>query len=170
MPPPNDERDVDSEAISLQKVIDDLQVNKPRFSLFIVDACRDNPLPKTRGRSIGANRGLAATHPADGQMIIFSAGTGQQALDRLSDTDRNPNSVFTRELLKEMRTPNVAVDQVLRNVRSRVRQAAQTVNHDQFPALYDQSDGQFFFKIGTPIATLTVPQIANAQAPISRHN
>jgi hypothetical protein len=78
-------------------------------------------------------------------MVLYSAGAGQQALDRLDDGDRDPNGVFTRVLLKEMNRPGVSVDRVLRNVRDQVVKMTRHVNHEQVPALYDQSIGEFYF-------------------------
>ena len=88
------EDQVKDEAMPLQRMLDDIQDSKAKFALAIIDACRDNPF-KTAGRTIGG-RGLAATSAASGQMIIFSAGAGQQALDRLNDNDKDPNGLFTR--------------------------------------------------------------------------
>jgi formylglycine-generating enzyme required for sulfatase activity len=135
---------VRDDAVGLQRVLDDLHDQKARFSLAIIDACRDNPF-KGLGKAIGG-RGLAATAPATGQMVIYAAGTGQQALDRLNEQDRNPNGLFAREFLKEMSRPGVPVSQVLRNVRSEVVRLARTVGHEQVPALYDQAIGDFYFR------------------------
>jgi hypothetical protein len=137
------EEQVKDEAIPLQRILDDLSDRKARFSLAIVDACRDNPF-KTTGRSIGG-RGLAPAAAASGQMVIFSAGTGQQALDRLGDKDKDPNGLFTRVFLKEMAKPGVPIDRVVRTVRNEVVQMAKSVGHEQVPALYDQTLGDFFF-------------------------
>ena len=137
------EEQVKDEAIPLQRILDDLSDRKARFSLAIVDACRDNPF-KTTGRSIGG-RGLAPAAAASGQMVIFSAGTGQQALDRLGDKDKDPNGLFTRIFLKEMAKPGVPIDRVVRTVRNEVVQMAKSVGHEQVPALYDQTLGDFFF-------------------------
>jgi hypothetical protein len=109
-----------------------------------VDACRDNPF-KTSGRSIGG-RGLAPTTAATGQMIIFSAGSGQQALDKLGNADKNKNGLFTRVFIKEMQKPGLSVDRVLRNVRKEVVDLAKSVGHEQVPAIYDQVVGEFYFK------------------------
>ena len=89
---------------------------------------------------------MAPTTAATGQMIMFSAGSGQQALDRLSQTDKERNGVFTRVFVKEMIKPGVPVDRVLRNVRNEVVRLARSVGHDQTPALYDQAVGDFFFR------------------------
>ena len=138
------EDQVKDEAMPLQRMLDDIQDSKAKFALAIIDACRDNPF-KTAGRTIGG-RGLAATSAASGQMIIFSAGTGQQALDRLNDNDKDPNGLFTRIFLKEMSKPGIAVDRILRNVRTEVVRLSKAVGHDQVPSLYDQAMGDFYFQ------------------------
>jgi len=137
------EEQVKDEAIPLQRILDDLSDRKARFSLAIIDACRDNPFRST-GRSIGG-RGLAPASAASGQMVIFSAGSGQQALDSLGDADKDPNGLFTRVFLKEMKKPGQSIDRVIRTVRSEVVAMAKAVGHEQVPALYDQTLGDFFF-------------------------
>ena len=137
------EDQVRDEAIQLQKLLDDMHEMKAKFTLALIDACRDNPFPKS-GRAIGG-RGLAATSAASGQMIIFSAGSGQQAMDKLGPDDKDPNGLFTRTLLKEMYAPGVRVDNVVREVRKKVVSAAKSVGHEQVPAIYDQVVGDFYF-------------------------
>ena len=139
----DNEEQVKDEAVELQRVLDDLKTKDVKFALAIIDACRDNPF-KTSGRAIGG-RGLAPTTAATGQMIMFSAGSGQQALDKLSKNDNNKNGLFTRVLLNEMVKPQVPVDKVLRNVRNEVVKLSKSVGHEQTPALYDQAVGDFYF-------------------------
>ena len=138
------EEQVKDEGIELQRVLDDLKDRKTKFALAIIDACRDNPF-KSSGRALGG-RGLAPTTAATGQMVMFSAGAGQQALDKLGQKDPDKNGLFTRVLLKEMIKPQVTVDRVLRNVRNEVVQMSKSVGHEQTPALYDQAVGDFYFK------------------------
>lgn len=138
------EDQVKDDAILLQKVLDDMEEKKTKFALAVIDACRDNPF-KSKGRAIGG-RGLAPTTAATGQMIMFSAGAGQQALDRLGDNDKEKNGLFTRIFVKEMIKPGVSVDRVLRNVRNEVVRLARSVGHEQTPSLYDQAIGEFYFK------------------------
>jgi len=135
---------VKDEAIQLQRVLDDLTERKAKFSLAIIDACRDNPF-KTAGRDLGG-RGLSPTSAATGQMVIFSAGTGQQALDTLGPKDKNKNGLFTRVFLQEMQKPGISIDRVVRNVRTEVVGLAKSVGHEQVPAIYDQVVGDFYFK------------------------
>jgi hypothetical protein len=138
------EAQVKDEAIQLQRVLDDMTEKKAKFTLAMIDACRDNPF-KTAGRAIGG-RGMAPTTAATGQMVVFSAGTGQQALDRLGNNDKNKNGVFTRTFLKEMQKPGVSIDRIVKNVRNEVAELAKTVGHEQVPAIYDQVLGDFYFK------------------------
>jgi uncharacterized caspase-like protein len=146
------EAQVADDAIPLQRILDDLTEQKARFSLAIIDACRSNPF-KEAGRAIGG-RGLASVTPATGQMIMYSAGAGQAALDNLGPKDSSPNGVFTRVLIQEMRKPGVPAGVLLKDVQSDVVELAHSVNHEQVPALYDQSLGKFFFRPGAPGASV----------------
>ena len=128
-------------------VLDPLTAKKVKLTLALIDACRDNPFLKTTStRSSAGSRGLAPTTPATGQLIVYSAGSGQTALDRLGPNDKDKNGVFTRVLLSEMKKSNVPIHQVIRNVRSEVVKLARSIGHDQVPAIYDQVDGDFYFK------------------------
>ena len=150
----DNEDQVKDEAVPLQRVLDDLQDQRARFSLAIIDACRNNPF-KGAGRAL-SGRGLAVTAAATGQMVLFSAGAGQQALDSLGPGDKNPNGLFTRVLLKEMERPGLPVDRVLRNVRDEVVKLSQAAGQEQVPALYDQALGEFYFI--PPSSALPLPQ------------
>ena len=160
----DNEEQVRDDGLPLQRILDDLAEQKVRFSLVIVDACRDNPFPRVAGRSIGTGRGLAPTSAATGQMVIYSAGTGQTALDRLNAGDGNPNGLFTRVFLKEMQKPGVPVDRVLRNVRDQVVAMARSVGHEQVPALYDQAIGEFYFL--TPSEGMQAVSLAPPSSPL----
>ena len=138
------EAQVRDESIQLQRILDDMSDRKAKFTLAMIDACRDNPF-KSSGRAIGG-RGLAPTTAATGQMVIFSAGTGQQALDKLNNADKNKNGLFTRVFVQEMQKPNQSIDRVVKNVRNQVAELAKSVGHEQVPAIYDQVLGDFYFK------------------------
>ena len=138
------ESEVEKTAYDLLTLTEKLAEAKPAFSLVIIDACRDNPL-KSKGRSIGNARGLSAIEAPKGQMIVYSASRGQQALDRLVEKDPNPNSVFTRELLARMKNPGVKIEDLMRDVQNSVEELAKSVRHQQRPAIYNESRGDFYF-------------------------
>ena len=157
------ESEVEKTAYELNALSDKISEAKPGFSLLMVDACRDNPL-KAKGRNIGSVRGLSAFEPAKGQMVVYSASRGQQALDRLNNKDANPNSVFTRELIARMKQPGLKIEDLMRQVQDAVESLAKTVHHEQRPAVYNEARGHFYFfgPSGNPAAT-AVP--ASASAP-----
>lgn len=65
------EAQIRDEAVQLQRILNDMSDKKAKFTLAMVDACRDNPF-KGSGRNLGG-RGLAPTTAATGQMVVFSA-------------------------------------------------------------------------------------------------
>jgi len=112
------------------------------FRMLIIDACRDNPFSIVGKRSIGVRRGLAPPAQANGMMILYSAASNQEALDSLGSGDSDPNSVFTRELLKAMRQAGVSVKEMVSQLGDAVYA---NTNHEQNPAVYDESRGRKFF-------------------------
>jgi hypothetical protein len=161
------ESEVEKTSYALNDLMEQLAAAKASFSLVMIDACRDNPL-KSKGRSVGGTRGLNAPEPPKGQMVVYSASRGQQALDRLNERDANANSVFTREFVARMRKPGVRVDEMVREVQDAVENLARTVSHEQRPAIYNEARGNFYFfgpttvRVETPAApsaaTLTPEQ------------
>lgn len=140
-----DEQFVASESIAADQLSSVFQSQGARVTFLILDACRNNPFPSAGTRSMGGQQGLARMDPAEGAFVLFSAGTGQTALDRLSNSDPDPNSVFTRVLLPRLLQPGLTVLDLVQEVRLDVRSLASSVNHNQFPAYYDQLSGSFTF-------------------------
>ena len=79
--------------------------------------------------------------PPEGVFVIYSAGAKQTALDRLSNDDSNPNSVFTRNFSKTLAEPGLNLVQIAKRTQSDVRDLAQGIRHLQTPAYYDQIVG-----------------------------
>lgn len=137
-------------AVPVASLLEALTRRGARASIFILDACRDNPFRGRTTRGLGGTRGLAPVS-ADGTFILYSAGTGQAALDRLSESDDNPNSVFTRALVPLLTTPGLSIRDITNSVRSDVRRLARSVGYDQFPAYYDEMEGDLEFVAASAI-------------------
>lgn len=133
-----------SESLRVDRISEMFRKKGARLSVLILDACRDNPYKDTRGRSVGGTRGLAPMDPPEGTLVLFSAGAGQQALDRLSDDDKNPNSVFTRTFLPMIKQEGLELSRLSKLVKAKVRELAKTVGHNQTPAVYDEVIGDVF--------------------------
>jgi Caspase domain len=138
------ETQIKRESIALQEVLSDLRRKKPRVSLIILDACRDHPLVPPELRSTAASGGLANIHAPEGTFIMYSAGAGETALDRLPFNDPDPvNSVYTRNLLPLLRTPGLSLTEMAVRVRRAVYSLVSPVPHLQRPAYYDGVIGRY---------------------------
>src|SRR3954470_16210265 len=121
------------------RIVERLQNKGARTSILVFDACRNNPFERTGTRAVAGGGGLAPmTTLPEGVFSIFSAGPRQNALDRLSDDDNNPNSVFTRTFVKQLSEPGDNLVQVAQRTRRVVSEMAETVRHRQVPVYFDQ--------------------------------
>ena len=162
---PGDEVILDSEALPVDRVLAAITERGVRLSLLILDACRDNPFPRQGTRSLGTTRGLARLEPPGGTMIVFSAGAGQAALDRLGPTDTDPNSVFTRVLLPLIQEPGLPLHEAARQLRAEVQRLAATARHDQRPAVYDETIGDFVLVAAGAAQPAPTPALTPAADP-----
>lgn len=179
-----DKEGLKHEAFALMPLIERVRATGSNVQIAIVDACRDNPYAKSGTRSIGRGGGLVepSRRPAKGQggfFILFSAGFGQTAADRLDDNDREPTSVYTRTLLRKIAVEGKAITDLAREVREDVEALAATVNHEQRPAYYDELSGPLFYFVppgsggrvaatAAPAQPLMQPQIQQQPAIVPR--
>lgn len=179
-------------SILADRIVERLQNRKARTSVLVFDACRNNPFERKGTRAVAGGAGLAPmTELPEGVFSVFSAGPRQTALDRLSDSDSNPNSVFTRIFAKELVQPGETMVQVAQRTRRTVSEMAETVRHKQVPVYFDQMVDDVFLNgpakaepppshaepvqkvAALPVATLKPPSNEAVNAPIanfSRHN
>ncbi len=162
------ERSIAADGQSLELLIQELNA-RSRFTLAIIDACRNDPFRETSaGRSIAPGSNLTNIEPPRGSVVLMAASKGQEALDRLGNGDTVANGLFTRELIKWMRKPNLPVREVLHQVKFNVERLAASVNHQQRPAIMDESSDDFYFyppRDGSRVAPDPVPAPAPAPAP-----
>ena len=182
-------------SVLADRVIERLQNKKVRTAILVFDACRNNPFERAGTRAVAGGGGLAPmTQLPEGVFSVFSAGPRQTALDRLSNNDDNPNSVFTRTFAKELTQPGINLVQVAQRTRRLVSEMAETVHHKQVPVYFDQMvDDVFLNGLATgqpeaatpagpppqkvaalpPVSVPKVPKEDSVNAPIamfSRHN
>jgi uncharacterized caspase-like protein len=126
-------------SVLADRIIERLQNKKARTAILVFDACRNNPFERSGTRAVAGGGGLAPmTQLPEGVFSVFSAGPRQTALDRLSNNDDNPNSVFTRTFAKELLQPGENLVQVAQHTRRLVSEMAETVSHKQIPVYFDQ--------------------------------
>ena len=136
-------------SISTDNLIQRLKERGARTQIIVLDACRENPFRQANGRSVGGARGLAGARLPGGVFMIYSAGVGEVALDRLSDNDSNPNSVFTRSFLPLLQNSENSLIAVAKQTRAAVKSLASSIGQTQSPAYYDEIDGEIFLAKGT---------------------
>ena len=110
------------ETIAAQDMVTALE-SSAHASIVLLDACRNNPLAEqlqrqlsVRGRGAVLSRGLGRVEAASGNtLVVYAAGPGQVAQD---GTGRN--SPFTTAFLKNVETPGLEVEQMLKRVTADV--------------------------------------------------
>ena len=114
-------------AVSAQRFLDALDWSrktlgrKDQSNIFILDACRDNPLESvfdpemSRTSGVFKGKGLAEITTPQGSLIAFSTKPGQTAADGTGN-----NSLYTKVLSKKLLEKNVLVNQIFQNVRNEV--------------------------------------------------
>src|ERR1700722_12814991 len=181
-------------SVLADRIIERLQNKNVRTAILVFDACRNNPFERSGTRAVAGGGGLAPmTQLPEGVFSVFSAGPRQTALDRLSNNDDNPNSVFTRTFAKELLQPGENLVQVAQHTRRLVSEMAETVSHKQVPVYFDQMVDDFFLKAPPraepaaakpaeppqqvaalpPVSVPRLPKEDSVNAPIamfSRHN
>ncbi|MEZ5870847.1 MAG: caspase family protein [Nitratireductor sp.] len=127
--------DLPATAVKIDDVIELMELSEARIRLIVLDACRNNPLPRSLTRS--ANRGLAKIDAsAAGTMVVFSAAPGEVALD-----GSGGNSPFSTALAKRIVEPGLEIRQMMGRVRQDV---LASTNDKQVPWVNEAISGDFF--------------------------
>jgi uncharacterized caspase-like protein len=151
------DKDVEDEAISLDRIIRELEPAK-HLRLVILDACRDNPFSKKMKRTLGTRsigRGLAKVEPTSSDTLIaFAAKAGSTALD-----GDGQNSPFTAALIKNIVTPGLDLRIAFGRVRDEV---LKSTGNKQEPFVYGSLGGSTVALV--PVAN-TAPSAANSTQP-----
>jgi len=130
-----DENDVTLLAIDLDSVQYAMEDSGVRLSLYILDACRDDPFErKVRGVN---SRGLAPVEAARGSVIAFATAPGHTAADGIGD-----HGLFTGELLKAVVEPGLELEDVLKKTAEGVERAS---GNQQTPWYNSAFHGHFIF-------------------------
>jgi len=135
--------DLPAAAVKVDDVLELMELSEARVRLVILDACRNNPLPRSLTRA--STRGLAKIDAsAAGTMIVFSAAPGEVALD-----GSGLNSPFSEALAKHIGQPGLEVRQMMGRVRQDVLAAT---GNKQVPWVNEAIVGDYFIAGEVPAA------------------
>lgn len=116
-------------SISLQYALAELEDHNPSgLNIFLVDACRDNPLGQTFTRSIA--NGLSKIGGADGSFVGYASGTGQVAID-----GQGRNGIYTGELLHSLANEShLTIEEMHKRVKARVQKKTSGIQSPMYEA------------------------------------
>ena len=161
------EEEVPLATADLNELVTQLGALKTGVNILILDACRNNPFAGNAmvgpdGRVVrfrgAVAPGLAAVDAPQGTLVAFATAPGAIAMDggNLS------NSLYTRYLLDNIRTPALPVEQLFKRVRIAVARDTQRL---QIPWESSSLMGDFCFRDapGKPCSGDDAPQIGPIQ-------
>jgi uncharacterized caspase-like protein len=154
------ERDIDFEAISLDFILKQMEVDRDgKSNIVFLDACRDNPLSKNLARSMGTRsatvgKGLAEVQTGVGTFIAYSTQPGNVALD-----GQGRNSPFSAALKKRVMEPGRNLTAIMIDVRKDVLAAT---GGQQVPWDHSALTSEFFFQPGAGRSTAPVQPAPSA--------
>ncbi|HVQ66622.1 MAG TPA: caspase family protein [Bradyrhizobium sp.] len=159
------EPDVRRDGFSLETVLGEINSRGAGVKIALIDASRRNPFER-RFRSFSA--GLAPVIAPNGTLVMYSAALSSVVSDNGSD-----RSLFVKELLKEIRTPDLMAEETLNRTRVGVTRASR---QEQVPWISSSLAEDFSFipsgsgprpasQPSTPVATAPAAPPAPAPAP-----
>jgi hypothetical protein len=158
------EPDVRRDGFSLETVLGEINSRGAGVKIALIDASRRNPFER-RFRSFSA--GLAPVIAPNGTLVMYSAALSSVISDNGTD-----HSLFVRELLKEIRTPDLMAEETLNRTRVGVTRASRS---EQVPWISSSLAEDFSFIPGgsgprpsnpqPPSATIAAPAPAPPAAP-----
>ena len=143
------EADVRRDGFSLEKVLGEINSRGAGVKIALIDASRRNPFER-RFRTFSA--GLAPVIAPNGSLVMYSAALSSVVADNGSD-----RSLFVRELLKEIRVPDLTAEETLNRTRVGVTRASRS---EQVPWISSSLAEDFSFIPGG-----TRPSQANNPPP-----
>ncbi len=123
-------------AVSADEVLDAMRYGRARLKFLILDACRNNPLPRSLRQ---VEMGLAAMAPATGAVIAYSTTPGNVAVDGVGD-----NSPYAAALAEALTMPGLDYDDMFAQVAELVQADPAAAAYSQLPAYYASRVGADF--------------------------
>ena len=150
----------ETKLFNVEQAVADMKTAGARCNLVILDACRTTAVARTgRTRDAANPGGLSEMKPPAGSLIAFATDAGQTALD-----GDGANGLYTEELLKNLRTPGLTVEQVFKRTRAGVLERS---SGGQIPAEYSRLVGDDIYLAGQPaVAAATAAPAAMPPAAL----
>lgn len=131
------EDEIDFSALNFDQVLRKMATANNGLNIVVLDACRNNPFARSWNRDAGERGGLAQISAPTGTFIAYATSPDQTASD---GTGRN--GLYTAELLKFIKQPNLKIEETFKEVRKAVNKAS---GGKQIPWDSSSLSGDFYF-------------------------
>lgn len=138
--------DLAEESLYLGDVLAAIEKRRPRLSVVILDACRDNPFANEKSNA--PKKGLARVDPPSSTVVFYATRPGGIASDGTEG-----NGLFTQQLLKEFKSPQTPLEVVFRRVSTAVYKSSRG---EQEPWIEGVIREEFSFSKDHPVETAIV--------------
>lgn len=143
----------ETKLFNAEQVVAEMSAAGGRCNLVILDACRSTPVARNpRTRDIANPGGLTEMKPPAGSLIAFATDAGHTAQD-----GEGANGLYTEELLKNLRTPGLTIEQVFKRTRAGVMRRS---DGGQIPAEYSRLVGDDIYLAGPAAPAAAAPPAA----------
>ena len=147
------EDDIKRKTINARDVLDKMDEAKSHLNLVFLDACRNNPFP----RSVRAvSRELVGMNAPTGTLLVFATNP-----DNVASDGTGRNGVYTKHLLQYITQPGLEVGMLLRRVRTAVKDET---GGQQVPWENGSIEGEFYFTGMSGVPAVT-PLVSSPSVP-----
>lgn len=138
---------VNYQALRLQDIVGKISQSAASQQIFVIDACRNDPFPKTYRSAV---RGLAreSVNTSKDSMIMYSASAGEVAED-----GKGRHGVFTEVLLNAMQQEGVTLPVLMDDIKAQV---SRKTNGKQNPYYEGSGLSRFTFRQRTTPAPIPI--------------
>ena len=140
-------------SINLQNIVKKMHQSGCKTNILIIDACRDNPYPNTRG--FGTTN-LAPMFAPKGTIIAYSSSPGERA----KDGGMGDNSIYTGALIKHINEPGLPIEEFFKRVRTSVytlsQQQQTSWEHTSLIGNFSFNSGQLIHSLGLPYSPIVI--------------
>src|SRR5215813_4568888 len=140
------EDDIKRKTINARDIVDKMDEAKSHLNLVFLDACRNNPFPRSM-RAV--SRGLAGMNAPSGTLLVFATNP-----DNVASDGTGRNGVYTKHLLQYITQPGLEVGMLLRRVRTAVKQET---GGQQVPWENGSIEGEFYFNSLSGVPPVPAP-------------
>lgn len=128
------EDQIKQRTINAKDVLDKMDEAKSHLNLVFLDACRNNPFPRS---TRAVSRGLKSMDAPSGTLLVFATNPDNTASD-----GQGRNGIYTKHLLTHIKQPKLEVGIMLRKVRTAVKDET---GGQQVPWENGSIEGEFYF-------------------------